>query len=300
MGEAADVDMLSAYQSALADAVEAASQMLLSTPMPGMQSAAAGRASAEHSEGAPNPEAAVRWFPGCEGLNRLSLQPPPISRPLALHVTMAALQSPAAPRRPADQVTERPPQRPLKGADLATEPEPRPPTVSAAAEAESAVEGVHRSPTQAGSYMEGMQRPPVEAGMVAGSLPPQRPLLQPTPSPPATTSPPPLGAEDTAADGPRPSESHSDRPGWRCRKTRWSVPTRAAQPLPLQLSTGISPIAQWDLDAGRARTPPSTANCAIQFSRTFNVFILYSGRRASPDDGQFDRRGPDTHGHRAL
>jgi len=186
--------------------VEAASQMLPSTPMPGLQSVAAGRAGAEHSEGAALPAAAVQGLQGCEGLNRLLLQPPPVSRPLTLHEAMAALHSPAAPCRSADQVTERPPQRPITGADLATQPEPRPPTAAAAAEAESAMEGVHRPPTQAGSDMEGVQRPPVEAGMVAGPLPPQRPLPQPTPSPPATMTPPPPRAEDAAADGPRPSE----------------------------------------------------------------------------------------------
>jgi len=157
-------------------------------------------------EGAALPAAAVQGFPGYEGLNRLPLQPRPVVRPLTLHDAMMALHSPPAPRRPADQATERPPQRPLTGADLETQPEPRPPTAAAAAEAEPAIQGVHRPPIQAGSDMEGVQRPPVEAGTVAGPLPPQRPLPQPTPSPPATTSPPPPGTEDAAADGPRPSE----------------------------------------------------------------------------------------------
>ena len=206
MGEAADVDMNSADQSAPAEAVEAASQMPPLTSMPGLQSAAAGRAGAEHSEGAVLPAAAVQGLPRYEALNRLALQPRPVSRPLTLQEAMMALHSPAEPRRPADQVTERPPQRPLTGADLETQPEPRPPTAAAAAEAEPAMQGVHRPPTQAGSDMEGVQRPPVEAGTVAGPLPPQRPLPQPTPSPPATTSPPPPGAEDAAADGLRPSE----------------------------------------------------------------------------------------------
>jgi len=206
LGEAADVDMNSADQSAPADAVEAVSQMPPLTPMPGLQSAAAGRAGAEHSEGAVLPAAAVQGLPRCEALNRLALQPRPVSRPLTLQEAMMALHSPAEPRRPADQVTERPPQRSLTGADLETQPEPRPPTAAAAAEAEPAMQGVHRPPIQAGSDMEGVQRPPVEAGTVAGPLPPQRPLPQPTPSPPATTSPPPPGAEDAAADGLRPSE----------------------------------------------------------------------------------------------
>jgi len=131
------------------------------------------------------------------------MQPLLVSRPLMLHKAMVATHSPAEPRRPANQITERPPQRPLTGVDLATQPEPRPPTAAAAAEAESAMEGVHHPPTQAGSVIEGVQRPPVEAGTVEGPLPPQRPLPQPTPSPPATTSPSPPGAEDTAADGPR-------------------------------------------------------------------------------------------------
>jgi len=206
LGEAADADMHSADQSAPADAVKAASQILPSTPMPGLQLAAAGRSGAEHSEGAALPAAAVQGLQGCEGLKTLSLQPPPVFRPLTLHEAMAAPHSPAAPRRPADQVTERQPQRPLMGADLATQPEPRPPTAAAAAEAESAMEGVHHPPTQVGSDMEGVQWPPVEAGTAAGPLPPQRPLPQPTPSPPATTSPPPPGAEDAAADGQRQSE----------------------------------------------------------------------------------------------
>ena len=206
LGEAADVDMHSGDQSAPADTVNAASETLPSTPMPGLQSAAAGRAGAEHSEGAALPAAAVQGLQRCAGLNRLSLQPPPVSRPLTLHEAMAATQSPAASRRPADQVTERPPQRPLTGVDLATQPEPRPPTAAAAAEAESAMEGVHPPPAQAGTDMEGVQRPPVEAGTVAVPLPPQRPLPQPTPSPLATTSPPPPGAEDAAEDGPRQSE----------------------------------------------------------------------------------------------
>jgi len=177
------VDMHSADQSAPADAVNAVSEMLPSAPMPGLQSAAARRAGAEHSEGAALPAAAVQGFQRCAGLNRLSLQPPQVYRPLTLHEAMAATHSPAAPRRTADQVTERPPQRPLTGVDLVTQPETRPPTAAAAAEAESAMKGVHHPPTQAGSDMEGVQRPPVEAGMVAGPLPPQRPLPQPTPSP---------------------------------------------------------------------------------------------------------------------
>jgi len=204
LGEAADVDMHSADQSAPADAVKAASEMLPKTPMTGLQYAAAGRAGAEHSEGAALPAAAVQGLQGCEGLNRLSLQPLPVSRPLTLHEVMAATHSPAAPRRPADQVTERPPQRPLTGVDLATQPEPRPPTAAAAAEAESATEGVHHPPNQAGPDMEGVQRPPLEAWTVAGPLPSQRPLPQPTPSPLATTSPP--APEDAAADEPRQSE----------------------------------------------------------------------------------------------
>jgi len=206
LSEAADVDMHSADQSAPADAVNAASEMLPSTPMPGLQSAAAARAGAEHSEGAALPAAAVQGLQRCAGLDSLSLQPPPVSRSLSLHEAMAATESPAAPRRPADQVTKRPPQRPLKGVDLATQLEPRPPTAAAAAQAESAMEGVHHPPTQAGTNMEWVQPPPVGAGTVAGPLPPQRPLPQPTPSPLATTSPPPPGAEDTAADGPRQSE----------------------------------------------------------------------------------------------
>jgi len=195
-----------ADQSAPADTVKAVSQMPPLTPTPSFQSAAAGRAGAENSEGAVLPAVAVQGFPGCGELNRLALQPRPFSRRLTLHEAMMALHSPAAPRLPADQVTERPPQRPLTGEDLETQPEPRPPTASAAPEAEPAMQGVHRPPTQAGSDMEGVQRPPVEAGAVAGPLPPQRPLPQPTPSPPATTSSPPPGAEDAAADGQRPSE----------------------------------------------------------------------------------------------
>jgi len=65
------VDMHSAYQSAPADAVNAASKMLPSTPMPGLQSAAAGRAGAGHSEGAALPAAAVQGLQRCAGLNRL-------------------------------------------------------------------------------------------------------------------------------------------------------------------------------------------------------------------------------------
>jgi len=206
LGEAADVDMHSVDQYAPADAVKAASQLLPSTPRPGLQSSAAGWADAEHLEGDVLTAAAVQGLQGPEGLNRLSLQPQPVSRPLTLHMAMAALHSPAAPRRPADQVTERPPQRPLTGADPATQPEPRLPTAAAAAEAESGMGGVHHPPTQAGLDMEGVQRPPVEAGTVAGPLSSQRPLPQPTPSPPATKSPQPAGAEDAAADGPRQSE----------------------------------------------------------------------------------------------
>ena len=198
--EAAEVDMHSADQSVPADAVNAASEMLPSTPMPGLHSAAAGRVGAEHSVGAAAPAAAVQGLQGCEGQNRLSLQPPPVSRPLTLHEAMAAS------RRPADQVTERPPQRPLTAVDLATQPVPRPPTAAAAAEAESAMEGVHPSPAQAGTDIEGVQRPPVDAGTVAVPLPPQRPLPQPTPSPLPTTSPSLPGAEDAAEDGPRQSE----------------------------------------------------------------------------------------------
>jgi len=197
------------------------------TQMLGFQSEAVGRAGAEHSESAVLPAAPVQRLPGCEGLNRLPLLPRPFSRPLTLHEAMMALHNPAAPRRPADQVTEGPPQRPLTGADLETQPEPRPPTAAAAAEAEPAMQGVHCPPTPAGSDMERVQPPPVETGTVAGPLPPQRPLPQPKPSPQGTTSLPPPGAEDAAADGPRPTELHSARPGWRCRKTRWSVPTRA-------------------------------------------------------------------------
>jgi len=117
-----------------------------------------------------------------------------------------ALHSPAAPCLPAAKVTKRQPQRPLTGADLETQPKPRPSTVAAVAEAEPAMEGVHRPPTQAGSDMEGVQRPPVEAGTAPGPLSPQRPLPQPTPSPPTTTSPPPPAAEDAATDGPRTRE----------------------------------------------------------------------------------------------
>jgi len=203
--EAAEVDMHSADQSVPADAVNAASEMLPSTPMPGLHSAAAGRVGAEHSVGAAAPAAAVQGLQGCEGQNRLSLQPPPVSRPLTLHEAMVSTHSPAAPRCPANNVTERPRQRLLPGVDLATQPEPRPPTAAAAAEAKSAMEIMHNPPNQAGSDMEGVQRPPVEAGMVAGPLSPQRPLPQPTPSPLATTSPPPPEAEDAAVDGPRKS-----------------------------------------------------------------------------------------------
>ena len=160
LGEAADVDMISADQSAPADAVEAASQMPPSTTMPGLQSSAAGRAGAEHSEGAVLPADAVQWLPGCEGWNKLPLQPPPVFRSLKLQEAMVDLHSPAAPRRPADQVTERPPQRPLTEADLETQPEPRPPTAAAAAEAEPKMERVNRRYAQAGSDMEGVQRPP--------------------------------------------------------------------------------------------------------------------------------------------
>ena len=136
LGEAADVDMISVDQSTPPDAVEAASQMPPSTPMPGVQCAAARQAGAEHPVGAVLPAAAVQGLPGCEGLNRLPLRPPPVSRPLTLHEAMAALHSPAAPRRPAEHVTERPPQRPLTEVDLETQPEPRPPTAAAATEAE--------------------------------------------------------------------------------------------------------------------------------------------------------------------
>jgi len=190
----------------LAVAVNTASEMLPSTPMPGLQSAAARWAGAEHSEGAALPAAVVQGLQRCAGLNRLSLQPPPVSRPLTMHEAMAATQSPATPRRPADLVTERPSQRPLTGMILSTQPGPRLPTAAAAAEAKSAMEGVQHLPTQAGTEMEGVQRPPVEAGTVAGPLPPQRPLPQPTPSPLATTSPPPPEAEDAASNGPRQSE----------------------------------------------------------------------------------------------
>jgi len=93
-----------------------------------------------------------------------------VCRPLTLHEVTAATHNPAAPRRPAHQVTERPPHRPLARVDLATQPEPRPPTAAAAAEAESAIEGMHHLPTQARSEMEGVQRPPMEAGTVAGPL----------------------------------------------------------------------------------------------------------------------------------
>jgi len=44
--------------------VKAVSEMLPSTPMPGLQSAAAGRAVAEHSEGAFLPAAAVQGLQG--------------------------------------------------------------------------------------------------------------------------------------------------------------------------------------------------------------------------------------------
>jgi len=205
-GEAADEALHSVDQSTPADAVNAASEMLPSTPMPGLHSAAAGRSGAEHLESAAVPAAAVQELQRCAGLNRLSLQPPPVCRPLTQHEAMAATQSPAVPRRPADQVTKRPPQRPLTRVDLATQPEPRPSTAAAAAEVELAMEGVHHPPTQARTDMEGVQRPPVEAGTVARPFPPQRPLPQPTPSPLATTSPPPPEAEDAAADGPRQRE----------------------------------------------------------------------------------------------
>jgi len=198
--------MHSADQWAPADALNAASEMLPSTPKPGLQTAAAGRARAEHSKGAALPAAAVQGLHRCAGLNRLSLQPLPVSWPLKLHKVMALTQNLAAPRRPADHVTERPPSWPLTGADLPTQPELRPPTAPAAAEAKSAMEGMHHPPTQAGSDMKGVLRPPVVAGTVAGPLPPQRPLPQPTTSPLATKSPPPPGAEDAAADVPRQSE----------------------------------------------------------------------------------------------
>ena len=203
-GEAAEVH--SADQSAPADAVKAASEMLPLTPMPSLQSATAGRAGAEHSEGAALPAATVQWLQRCARLNCLSPQPLPVSRPLTLHEAMAATQSPAAPRCPADQVTERPPQRPLTGVDLATQPEPRPPTAAAAAEPESTMKGVQHPPNSAGLGMERVQRPPVEAGTVAGPLPPQPPLPLPTPSLLATTSLLPAGTEEAAADGTRQSE----------------------------------------------------------------------------------------------
>ena len=59
MVEAADFDLHSVDQSAPANAVNAASEMLPSTPMSGLQSAAAGRAGAEHTESAALPAAAV-------------------------------------------------------------------------------------------------------------------------------------------------------------------------------------------------------------------------------------------------
>lgn len=107
MGETSDVNMHLAAQSAPADAVKAASEMLPSTPIPGLQSTAAGRAGAEHLEGAALPVAAVQRLQGCEALNRLSLQPPPVSRPLTLQEAKAAQHSLAAPRGSADQATKR-------------------------------------------------------------------------------------------------------------------------------------------------------------------------------------------------
>ena len=71
MSEAADVDMHSADQSAPADAVNAASEMLPSKLMPGLQSAAAGWAGAEHFEGAALPAASVQGLQRCAGLSRL-------------------------------------------------------------------------------------------------------------------------------------------------------------------------------------------------------------------------------------
>jgi len=85
LGETADVDMNSADQSAPADALKAPSQMPPLTPMPGLKSAAAGRAGAEHTEGAVLSAATVQGLPGCEGLNSLRLQPRPVSRPLTVH-----------------------------------------------------------------------------------------------------------------------------------------------------------------------------------------------------------------------
>jgi len=150
------VERQSADKSAPADAVNAASEMLPLPLMPGLQSAAAGRAGAENSQGAAFPAAAVQGLQRRAGLNRISLQPPPVSWPHTLQEAMAATHSPAAPRRPADQVSERPPQRPLTGVNLATQPEPRPPTAAAAAEAESAIDGVHHTPTKPGSDIEGV------------------------------------------------------------------------------------------------------------------------------------------------
>jgi len=107
-----------AAQSAPADAVKAASEMLSSTPIPGLQSTAAGRAGAEHLQGAALPVAAVQRLQGCEALNRLSLQPPPVSRPLTLQEANAAQHSLAAPRGSADQDTERTRQRRLTRLDV--------------------------------------------------------------------------------------------------------------------------------------------------------------------------------------
>jgi len=91
LGEAEDVDMRSADQTAPADAVDAKSQMLPSTPMPGLRALAAGRAGAGHSKSAALRAAAVQGLPRCEGLNWLPLQPLPGYRPLTLYKAMAVL-----------------------------------------------------------------------------------------------------------------------------------------------------------------------------------------------------------------